>query len=111
MSCRGSQASVAAAAAPSLREASHDGASTDDAAAAPTAAQEQQRGHQRMAMHVATNAAALDWPKRRLGASKLERPPRIGWTASWSTEFVRKYLNSFYSRNIMYIRNILRRFN
>ena len=55
--------------------------------------------------------ATLDWPKRRLGGSKLERPPRIGWTASWSTGFVGKYLNSFYYRNIMYIRNILQRSN
>ena len=106
-SCRSGRAIVAAAAAPSVREASHDGASTDGAAAASTAAQARPRGHQRMAMHVASNAAALDWPKRRLGGSELERPPRIGWTASWSTGFVRKYLNSFYYRNIMYIRNIL----
>ena len=81
-SCRSGRAIVAAAAAPSVREASHDGASTDGAAAAPTAAQARPRGHQRMAMHVASNAAALDWPKRlfwvsqklKLGARRSEKP-------------------------------------
>ena len=102
---------MATAAAPSVREASHDGAITDDAAAAPTAAQARQRGHQRMTMHVAADAAVLNWPKRWLGGSELDRSPRIGRTASWSTGFVDKYLNSFYYRNIIYMHNILRRSN
>ena len=87
---------MAAAAAPSVREASHDGASTDGAAAAPTAARARQRGHPRMAMHVGSNAAAPNCSVRRLGASELERPPPwLGWTASWSVGFVGRYLNSF----------------
>ena len=110
-SCRGGPVSVAAAAAPSVRAPSHDGASTDGAVAAPTVVRARQRGHRRMAMHIASNAAPFDLPKRRLGASELERPPRLGWTASWSTGFVGKYLNSFYYRNTIYIRNILRRSN
>ena len=52
-SCRSGPAIAAAAAAPSVREASHDGASTDGAVAAPTAARARWRGHQRVAMRVA----------------------------------------------------------
>ena len=103
---------MADAAAPSVREALHAGTSTDGAAAAPiVAARAQQREHPRMAMHVSSNAAATDYSVRRLGTSKLERPSRLGWPVSWSTGFVGKYLTSFYYRNVIYIRNILRRSN
>ena len=44
--------------------------------------------HPQMAMHVGSDTAAPDWPKRQLEASELERPPRLGWTASWLTGFV-----------------------
>ena len=93
----GGQAIVAvtAAAAPSVREASHDGASTDGAAPALTAARAQQRGHPRMAMHVDSNAATPDYLVRQLVASQLERLSRLGWMSSWSTIFVNYYLNSF----------------
>ena len=60
-------ASVAAAAAPFLREALQDSASTDGAAAEPTTARARQQPHPRMAIHVSSNAAAPDWPKQRLG--------------------------------------------
>ena len=86
---------MAAAAAPSVCEALQDGASTDGAATAPTAARARQRDHLRMVKHVGSNAEAPDWPKQRMGAGKLECPPRLGWTASWSTGFIGKYLNRF----------------
>ena len=77
------------------------------AEAAPTVAWAQQRGHPRMLMHVGSNAAAPNYSLQQLGASELDRPPRLGWPASWSTGFVGKYLNSFYYRNTRYIRNML----
>ena len=77
---------MAAAAAPSVLETSHDGASMDGAAAAP---------NPRMAVHVVSNAVAPDYSVQRLGASKLECPPRLGWTASWSTGFVDYYPITF----------------
>ena len=51
LSCRGSRASVAAAAAPPVREALHEGASTDGATTVSTVARAQQQGHPRMTMH------------------------------------------------------------
>ena len=92
---RGGRGIMADAAAPYVREASHDGTSADDAAAAPTFTCARQRGHPRMAMHVVSNAAAPDYSIQRLGASKLKRPPRLRWTASWLTGFADYHPNSF----------------
>ena len=75
---------MATRAAPSVRKASHDGASTDGPAAAPTAARARQRGHLR----------------------RLEN--------GGSTGFVGKYLNIFlliYHNTHKYVIYILRRSN
>ena len=99
---------MAAVAAPSVREALQDNAGTDGAAAAHKASRARQQGHPRMAMHVGSNAAAPDYSVRRLGASELEHPPRLGWTPSWSTGFFGRYPNRFFVCDIVYIPNVLR---
>ena len=107
MSCRGGRSIVAAVVAPSVREASHDGASTDGAAAAPTAARARQQGHPRMAMYVGSNAVTPDYPVQRLGASKLEHPPQLGWRRhdrlglyDWFFSFIIIYVHNLTKHDI-----------
>ena len=110
-SCRGGRASVAAVTAPSVREASHDGASTGGAAAAPTAARERQE-------------AIYGWPS--MSAQTLRRPicQNEGWgPANWSVhrgsggrrhgrlELAVNVSILFFSCDTIYIRIILQQSN
>ena len=100
---------MAAAAASSVREASHDSAITDDAVAAPTAARAQQRGYLRMAMHVGSNAAMREWPKRRLGAKwNVRRGLGCGIMVDWVCAVD---IPTVFTFNIRYMRKLSMRYN
>ena len=76
---------MAAARAPSVHEALHDGVSTDGAAAAPTAVRARQRGHPQMALQQRPQPSERDSEAIRgwlcMSAQMLQRPIILydGW--------------------------------